>query len=384
MFNLLPRTIIISRAITLVLFLLVTATCLACAKETQIERAGRSGNYEERRERASDAKAPFGLANDIPTVKIASTPDAFRQASVTEPTPKRPFGLATERSTASIKLPPTAVPSVAEMADVGHSLDNSPLALVPDNATDVGTIDMNSPFLPSLIALYDGEVPEAELAFRLKVFEELFDIDTITFASLDNGDLFIIPGTFDGLGYALESKGYTRQTYLGFELWQGRGAPIGESVAIVNNHTISGSPEVVRDVLDRVASGLGLMSQDRDSGIMRIMNRIDNEMFVFASVEDCDVDNCEAAGVSISMDDDNSTVDMKYVMLFRNERAAESAEIGAENQPYSDADLLYLDVRRSGEAIIVTAAFESETFWRDFLDAFQEGISAEWFPGTDA
>ena len=384
MVSLLQRTIIASKATALVFFLLVIVACLACAAEVEIERAGRSGSDEERRERASDTKAPFGLTNDIPASKIAPIPDAVSRTSATESTPKRPFGLATERSAADKKPTTTTAPSVVQPANFEHSLENSLLALVPDNATAVGTIDMNSPFLPGLVAMSGVDAPESELAFYLKVFEELFDIDTITFATLNNEDLFIIPGTFDGLEYMLESEGYTRQTYLGFELWQGRGAPIGESVAIVNGNTISGTPEVIRDVLDRVASGSGLMAQDRDSDIMRVMNRIDKEMFVFASMEDCDIDNCEAVGVAISTEEGSSAVDMKFVILFRNERTAQSALHKAENHPYPDDDLIYIDVRRDGEAVIIDAALESETFWRDFMDGFHEGISPELFPGTDA
>ena len=75
---------------------------------------------------------------------------------------------------------------------------------------------------------------------------------------------------------------------------------------------------------------------------------------------------------------------MKYVMLFRDERAAKSAETEAKSGFYLDDGLIYMDVRRDGEIVIVDTAFEGEAFWRDFMDAFQEGVSAEWFSGTDA
>ena len=338
----------------------------------------------ERRERASDAKAPFVWQMTFPHPKLSQLLTPTAEQTQLNPLLKDLLDWQLKEARPAIKPTPTTVSSVVEPADSEHSFDNSLFALVPDNATAVGTIDMNSPFLPSIVSMSGVNAPESELAFHLKVFEELFDIDTIAFATLDNEDLFIIPGTFDGLEYMLESERYTRQTYLGFELWEGHGAELGESVVIVNGHTISGTPEVVREVLDRVTSGSGLMAQERESDIMRVMNRIDKEMFVFASVEDCDIDNCEAVGMAISMEEGSSTVDMKFVMLFRNERTAQSALHEAERESYLDDELLYIDVERDGETIIVDAVLEGETFWRGFMDGIQEGISPELFPGTDA
>ena len=328
------------------------------------------------------------MANDILIAKIAPTPNAVSRPTVAEPDHKKPFGLPAERPiVATTTMPnPTQTASDVELAGNKNDIDSSQLALVPNNATGVGIIDMNSPFLLSLLALYDTEGHEAELAFHLEVFKELFDSDTITFATFENGDLFIVPGVFDGLNYVLESEGYAELTYKGFELWEGSGRSIsfGESVAIVQGRTISGTPEIVLDVLDRVATGSGFLTQNRDSGIGRVLNRIDKGMFAFASVEDCNANYCEAEGATISMDDDNSVVDMKYVMLFGNECAAKSAVTEAESDSYLDNDLLYIDVRRDGEVVIVDTAFEGEAFLRDFMDAIQEGISGEWLPGTDA
>ena len=187
MFNLLHRTIITSRAIALVLLLLATAACLACNLESEIEPAARSGSDEERRERASDTKVPFGLTNNALTAKIAPTLNAAIRTNTPDPDHKKPFGLPTERpavATTTIANP-TQTASAENLAGNKISIGDSQLALVPNNATGVGIIDMNSPFLLSLLALYDTEGHEAELAFHLEVFKELFDSDTITFATFE-------------------------------------------------------------------------------------------------------------------------------------------------------------------------------------------------------
>ena len=241
------------------------------------------------------------------------------------------------------------------------------LALVPADSENVEVYDFEE--------MRREEPPEA----LTDEFEDLTDtgleelgvltdeLRTLVFASGDDWYLIVAEGDLDFAHVMdqLEDGDYDYNQYRGFELWEGA-AWRHESVVLFEDRgrMVIGDTEAVKSLLRMLDRGSGSLLDDGDSALGKALRKAGTGWVSFAQ-EQCpgyEVRGCRALGLSLRRGDGDYLVEATIVVLFRNERTADSQLDELESQIEEDSSFEFEidDVELDGEFVIVTASGDED------------------------
>ncbi len=210
----------------------------------------------------------------------------------------------------------------------GNPQPTSILDVVPDDATSVVRIDLQRTLANDLLA------DDLDFEDMLDALEDELGINPdnlseIAIADWNNGGVVVLKGNFD-LDYIrdeLDDADAADNPYRGYEVWE---TESGGAAALLEGYLVTSSSSVrsVENVLKDLYNGSGSLEQaDEDHEMKQILDKLSNGYIVAAATGDsCQVDRCEGYGwVATEVDEDDDEVTLEIALLFRNERAAESA-----------------------------------------------------------
>ena len=183
--------------------------------------------------------------------------------------------------------------------------------------------------------------------------EEEFDTEEIDIQQVSNfsvvelgydwGDLVLLEGdfSFDDIRDDWEDQGHERDSYKGYELWDGRNyyALLEAEGAVVAAY----SEEIIKDVIKNLDRGSGSLADAEDNDLKLILDKFGGLPAAIAIANDfCDddVSGCIGFGMAYAGSDlDREEVFVDLVVLFSSERRAERVF-----EDYDDVDDLMENV----------------------------------------
>ena len=168
--------------------------------------------------------------------------------------------------------------------------------------------------------------------------EEEFDTEEIDIQQVSNfsvvelgydwGDLVLLEGdfSFDDIRDDWEDQGHERDSYKGYELWDGRNyyALLEAEGAVVAAY----SEEIIKDVIKNLDRGSGSLADAEDNDLKLILDKFGGLPAAIAIANDfCDddVSGCIGFGMAYAGSDlDREEVFVDLVVLFSSERRAET------------------------------------------------------------
>ena len=262
------------------------------------------------------------------------------------------------------------LPSVPDDVDVPRRA----VGLVPEDATAFMVWDVDG-------ALSDNAPPDMADEFEDDWGEILNDLGaslddatTLVAVDVDGEDLFIFQGEFEfeALRDELDDAGYIDDEYRGFEIWEGGSITNVEAAVLIEvpGYILIGENSIdpIREVLQDLARGSGLLAFDPDSDLNELLERAAKGWVVVVSVEDdcgeADLRGCEAFAWS-SSNGESFDIDVTWIYSFRNERSAESALPDLEDvfDDVEDVDLDEISV--DGTFVIVSGVIDEDDWTQD-------------------
>ena len=235
-----------------------------------------------------------------------------------------------------------------------------PLEMVPDDADRVRIFHIDQLWQDGPDYLRD--IIEDEYEDTLEdVGVSLNDVSQMVLVEGGDGGLLILEGQldFDRIRDDLDDADYDDDEYQGYETWEDTSRNI-EWVALIANdrQVMMGDEDAVRGALSVLERGSGSLLDDSDNDLTRALARAEGGWGV-VSQESCrlgSVSGCRAMAYSISQGEEEYLLEFRFVLLFRNERSAESALDDVEDELEDDLPrrMDIEDVRLDGEFIIVT------------------------------
>lgn len=209
----------------------------------------------------------------------------------------------------------------------GNPQPSSILDLVPDDAELVSRMDLqrilaNDLLTDEVLDEDDWEWVEDDLGISFE------DLSEFVFVVWRGSEVILISGNFD-LDYVrdtAEDEGSEANSYRGYEIWED---PDGSSAALLEGYfVISEAARPVENILKALYNKEGSVARADDGNeLKRVLDKIPDGFMQFAVVGDnCRVERCEGYGWAITeVDEDDEESTVEIALLFRNERAAESA-----------------------------------------------------------
>ena len=197
----------------------------------------------------------------------------------------------------------------------------------------------------------------------------LDDVTNVVSANDDRSNsLWLLSGEFewDDVRDDLDDVGFDDSEYRNVEVWEesSRGLTVGllEDRGLV----VISSPEDdgVKDVIRALQSGEGFLFEDTDLEITRVLGRVKVgfQMMAEEGCGDVDVRSCKGVAYSVGRGEDELTLNLEWVFLFRSDSSARSGssdiEDYFEDEMPSEVDVE--DVEQDGEYVVVRATIDEE------------------------
>ena len=150
-------------------------------------------------------------------------------------------------------------------------------------------------------------------------------MDRLVTASWEAGAVDVIRGNFnlDDIRDELEDAGAEEDPYRGYEVWDDRK---GGGIALLDGYIVAARS--LERVLKNLHNGSGSLERaDDDNDMKRMLDKLDEGFQIHAEVRNrCAVDRCLGYITALTeVDGDAEQVTVNAALLFRNERAADSA-----------------------------------------------------------
>ena len=231
---------------------------------------------------------------------------------------------------------------------VGGSAPEGPAGLIPDSAREVVLVDV------SQAAVNRTDLP-ADLESQVSRLENYGDVRRQATILLASGDVMITGGEFDleDIRNDLREAGYSSSVYRGYDLWQSSDDRTASALLPDDGYLISGDYEAVIDVLRDARRGSGLLHNDEDGELKRVLD-LSGEGLVTTVSTDCRLninDGCIAVAWAFSRGEERRTViEGTAALLFRDATAAAG-----------EAPLIEQAVNASGLLTLTEILTEEET-----------------------
>ena len=273
------------------------------------------------------------------------------------------------------------VMAVALACGRGSPSDN-PLELILDNVRGVVVVDFEQ--------IRAGGAPDQaadslESAWNTELAPLGIIVEEITMGVLSankEDDLLILGGNFDfgKIRNGLKDHDYKDREYWGQELWEAEGDPLemqegdteAEAVALLEERAslFLGSSDDVKDILWALEHSSGLLLDDEKDVIVQVLKGAGSSWLTVA-YHKCpvpDVRGCRGAGLFFGSGD-GSEVDGRFVFMFRDEDAADSAldtiDEGVEDEMSVETELK--GVSLDGEIVTVRLSMDEKVFITELM-----------------
>ena len=250
---------------------------------------------------------------------------------------------------------------------VGRTGSGGVLELVPDTVGGVRVFDVREILGGDAPADFEDVLDSMQVLER---YEELgiLSVDVHTLVVVESGsgeELNFLHGEFDfdGIREVLDEGGRKDEDYRGYELW-GRYPAL--ALLEDDGYVILGDPGEVKDVLRSLARDRGLLLQDGEDPLKRVMDRVGTGSVAWAD-GDCgglDLSGCEATAFAASSGDKFS-LEMVDAYVFSSERAAAAAVRKVDDfyeELGDEVDSLDYEVDSDGEFVVVRASVDEDDF----------------------
>ena len=251
----------------------------------------------------------------------------------------------------------------------GAAILEGALGLVTDEATQVTVWDGEAIRSDAPRELENKFEEEAESLEEFGIFSE--DVTRVVEMSDDQAgdEVVILEGQFEWeeVQDALADLDYEDSTYRDQELWEDDSG-FGSFALLEDRGQIVGGapPGAVRGLLRSLKRGTGFLLQDPEHDLTRVLQKAGDGWLVLAE-DDCgpiDARGCRAVAQTVSWSADQSTLEVRWVVLFRRESTAES-ELDAVEDYFDEALPRAVDVEsveQDGEFVILTASVDEDDY----------------------